>query len=71
MDQFNWLVAEYMVRERAQQATSAPHTQPERPAHPSLRRTLATSIVRLGLRLDPRAGEPLARALVYGPEGRH
>ena len=71
MDNFNWLVAEYMVRERAERAASAPHAQPEPPAHPSLRRTLATTIIRLGLRLDPHAGERLAAAFALAPEGRH
>ena len=70
MDQCNWLIAEILVQQRAQQLAQEPHLPPEPPAHNGLRRSLATAIVRLGLRLDPRAGEPLARALAYAREGR-
>ena len=70
MDQFNWLVAELLVQQRAKELAQEPHMPPEAPAHTGLRRTVATAIVRLGLRLDPKAGEPLARAFAYAREGR-
>ena len=70
MDQFNWLIAELLVQQRAQELASRPRRLPEGAAHKGLRRTLATAIVRLGLRLDPKAGEPLARAFAYVREGR-
>ena len=71
MDQFNWLVAEYLVQQRAQQlASQAPHMPPEQPRRNGLRRTLATAFVRVGLRLDPKAGEPLAKGFAYAREGR-
>jgi hypothetical protein len=71
MDQFNWLVTELLVEQRARQlASQPPHMPPEEPGHNGLRRTLATAIVRLGLRLDPKAGEPLAKGFAYAREGR-
>ena len=71
MDQFNWLVAELLVQQRAQElASQEPHMPPEQPGRNGLRRTLATAIVRLGLRLDPKAGEPLANGFAYAREGR-
>ena len=70
MDNFNWLIAEILVQQRAQQIAQEPRMLPETTGHNGLRRTLATAIVRLGLRLDPKAGEPLARAFAYAREGR-
>ena len=69
MDQYNWLVAEILVQQRAREFASRPRELPEPPVHDGLRRTLATAMVRLGLRLDPAAGERLA-ALAFAPEGR-
>lgn len=61
MDSLNWLVMELMtqqmVRERLNPLPKEPihHATPTSP----VRRTLASSLVRLGLRLDPAAGEGL------------
>ena len=70
MDNYNWLIAEILLQQRERQLASArPHASPEPPAHGGLRRTLAAAMVRLGLRLDPAAGEGLG-AFALAPEGR-
>jgi hypothetical protein len=70
MDQYNWFIAEILVQQRARELAAQPRTLPERPGRASLRRTLAMAILRLGLRLDPAAGERLATAFAFAPEGR-
>ncbi len=70
MDQYNWLIAEILVQQRARELDAQPRELPERPGRAGLRRTLASAIVRLGLRLDPAAGERLAAAFAFAPEGR-
>ncbi len=71
MEQFNWLVTEILLQQRARAlASQQPRMLPEPPRHDGLRRTLATAMVRLGLRLDPAAGERLAAALAFAPGGR-
>jgi hypothetical protein len=72
MDQYSWLVAEIMVRQRARELASQPRALPEPPGpgRAGLRRTLASAMVRLGLRLDPTAGERLAAAFAFASEGR-
>ena len=76
MDNYTWLFAMLLTEQRerllaAQQPLPRP---PARPPGPGLRRTLAATIVRPGLRLDPAAGEglgtdepPLARQEVPSP----
>ena len=61
MDSFNWLMAELLNEQRERLfATQRPPLPPiEAPERAGMRRTLATIFVRLGLRLDPAAGEGL------------
>jgi hypothetical protein len=70
MDQYNWLIAEILVQQRARERAAQPRALPERSSRAGLRQTLASAIVRLGLRLDPAAGERLAAAFAFAPEGR-
>ena len=74
MDSFNWLIAEMLIKERQREATMLARTAPERHAsRGGVKHALATSFVRLGLRLDPAAGEGQAGdgALTLArPEGR-
>ena len=63
MDNMNWLVMELLAQQTAHDLLNPPPAQPITPAtgasrHP-VTRTLASSLVRLGLRLDPAAGEGL------------
>ncbi len=69
MDQFNWLVGEILVQQRERELAARRHTPPAPPGRDGLRRVLATRMVRLGLRLDPAAGEGLG-AFALAPEGR-
>lgn len=78
MGPYNWTTPEFVAAERMRRrayeydlvrsAPSAPHA----PAG-GVRRAFAAALVRLGLRLDPAAGEGLAGgALTLAqPEGRH
>ena len=66
MDHFNYLVYEMLARTAEQERLTAEHRieqygeAPEAPKRLSLvTRALASSLVRLGLRLDPAAGEGL------------
>ena len=61
MDSFNWMVMEIVTREAVRERLDGHRKEePEAPKrqHP-ITRTLASSLVRLGLRLDPAAGEGL------------
>ena len=65
MDSFNWFVQEILTKEAMrehldgieQEEPEAPKRRKQNP----IMRTLASSLVRLGLRLDPAAGEGLGR----------
>ena len=57
MEQFNWLLQQVLVEQALRRSTERPVLVPER--HSGVKRSLATSLVRLGLRLDPAAGEGL------------
>jgi hypothetical protein len=70
MDQYNWLITEILLQQRTRELAARPHALPERHGRAGLRRSLASAIVRLGLRLDPAAGERLAGAFAFAPEGR-
>ncbi len=61
MDTFNWMVLEMITREQVRERLNSHHIEmPTAPKRPSLvTRFLASSLVRLGLRLDPAAGEGL------------
>lgn len=61
MDSFNWMVLEIITQEAVRaRLNGQKKAEPEAPTRPSLlRRTLASSLVRLGLRLDPAVGEGL------------
>ena len=60
MDNFNWLVMEMLVKEAADPLRHVAPRSPERPnRHGGVKRSLASNLVRLGLRLDPAAGEGL------------
>ncbi len=65
MDTFNWMVLEMITREQVRERLNQPHYElpeaPKRKQHNAVTRTLASSLVRLGLRLDPAAGEGLGR----------
>lgn len=64
MDNFNWIILELLSQLRTQERHLAPPLRPSRNG-PSgeqrggVRRALASTFVRLGLRLDPAAGEGL------------
>ncbi len=62
MDFFNYTVYELLARTAAQERLNGYHLElPTAPRRPSLvKRALASSLVRLGLRLDPAAGEGLS-----------
>ncbi len=61
MDTFNWMVLEMLTREAARERLNGQYMErPEAPKRPNpVKRVLASSLVRLGLRLDPAAGEGL------------
>ena len=65
MDTFNWMVLEMITREQVRERLNQPRFElpeaPKRKQHNAVTRTLASSLVRLGLRLDPAAGEGLGR----------
>ena len=74
MDSFNWMICEMLSVEALRERLNGPQkVEPEAPTRPSpVRRTLASSLVRLGLRLDPAVGEGLGRhdpALGEGASG--
>ncbi len=63
MDMFNWMILEMITREAERERLNGHHLElPEAPkrANP-VTRMIASSLVRLGLRLDPAAGEGLGR----------
>ncbi len=80
MDSFNWFVNEMLTKEAVRERLSGQHlelrelpeAQKRRKQNP-ITRALASSLVRLGLRLDPAAGEGLgALDLSLAPsEGRN
>lgn len=61
MDNFDWYLLELLVEQKARERRLAP--QPVPPAQDrqrgGMKRALASTFVRLGLRLDPAAGEGL------------
>ena len=61
MDTFNWMVMEMLTRESVREHMDGRHMKlPEAPKRTNpVQRVLASSLVRLGLRLDPAAGEGL------------
>ena len=62
MNNFNWLVAELLAQQAIRQLeTPHPRLAPveRRDGHNGVKRSLASKLVRLGLRLDPAAGEGL------------
>ena len=61
MDTFNWMVLEMITREHVRELMDTRHLDlPEPPKRTNaVMRTLGSSLVRLGLRLDPAAGEGL------------
>ncbi len=63
MDTFNWMVLEMITREQVRELMDTQHLDlPIAPKRPNpVKRVLASSLVRLGLRLDPAAGEGLGR----------
>jgi hypothetical protein len=59
MDNINWLVAEMLVEQKLHPDLEA-HSMPvQHNGHRGMKRSLAARLVRLGLRLDPAAGEGL------------
>ena len=77
MDSFNWFVNEMLTKEAVRERLHGFQTeQPEAPTRRKqnpITRTLASSLVRLGLRLDPAAGEGLGALdlSLAQPEGRN
>jgi len=64
MDSFNWMVNEYLLKEAVRERLNGQlmKAQPEAPTrHSHVRRTLASSLVRLGHRLDPAVGDGSGR----------
>ncbi len=60
MDSLNWLIAEMLIQERQREAAQLSHVAPEpRARNGGVKHALAATFVRLGLRLDPAAGEGL------------
>ena len=61
MDYFNWMVLDMITRDAVRERLNGHYLEtPEAPKRLSLvTRVLASSLVRLGLRLDPAAGEGL------------
>ena len=64
MDPLNWVLIEVLIEQRAQEreralALRAPVSHEARGERGRVKRALASSLVRLGLRLDPAAGEGL------------
>lgn len=77
MDSFNWFVNEMLTRDAMRERLDGHHVElPEAPTRRKqnpITRTLASSLVRLGLRLDPAAGEGLGALdlSLAQPEGRN
>ncbi len=75
MDSFNWFVYEMLTRETMREHLEGfRREQPKAPTRQNpITRTLASSLVRLGLRLDPAAGEGLGALdlSLAQPEGRN
>ena len=64
MENFNLLVAELMVKDAVRLHSTPQRNQPLPPDRPgahvgAIKRALASTLVRLGLRLDPAVGEGL------------
>ena len=64
MDNFNWLIVELMAEQKRRDQRFASHhpqyrSEEARQAPGGVRRALAATLVRLGLRLDPAVGESL------------
>lgn len=57
MEHFNWLLQQVLVEQALRRSNECPLLVAER--HSGVKRSLATILVRLGLRLDPAAGEGL------------
>jgi hypothetical protein len=58
MEGLNLLIAEMLIQERQHETTMRSHVAPVRPrSRGGVKHALATTFVRLGLRLDPAAGE--------------
>jgi hypothetical protein len=68
MDQYNWLVMEFLLQQRQQQLALPRPARPEALHHDGVRHAIANAIVRFGLRLDATASEQLK--LVRATEGR-
>ena len=62
MDYFNYMVLDMLTQEAIRERLNEPRmVAPEGPKRQNpVKRVLASSLVRLGLRLDPAAGEGLA-----------
>jgi len=62
MDYFNYMVLDMLTQEAIRERLNAPRmVAPASPKRQNpVKRALASSLVRLGLRLDPAAGEGLA-----------
>jgi len=65
MDAFNWMVLDMITRDAVRERLAGhPMAEPVAPKRLSVvTRVLASSLVRLGLRLDPAAGEGLGSSL--------
>ena len=65
MDSFNWFVNEMLTKEAMRERLNRHQIElpkaPKRQRQNPILRRLASSLVRLGLRLDPAAGEGLGR----------
>lgn len=71
MDNFNWLILELLSQQRERQLAAQPPALPEqRNGHRGVRHALASTFVRLGLRLDPAAGEGLGAFDLSPASGR-
>jgi len=71
MDNFNLVLLELLAEVKAQEGAANRPSAPSPREGGGMRRALAAWLVRLGLRLDPVAGEGLdAFGLSLAPEGR-
>ena len=64
MDSYNWLLLELMTQQASRALLLTSQRSDRRPVPPTadgsgVKRSLASALVRLGLRLDPAAGEGL------------
>ena len=77
MDSFNWLVNEMLTKEAMRERLNRHHLElpkaPTRQKQNPILHTLASSLVRLGLRLDPAVCEVLGRLDLSAahPKGRN